>query len=118
MYADVMTDSMRAAIAETERRRTRQAAYNAEHGITPTSIVKAIDEVMSSVYERDYGPATPEPAGPVRPRTQAERDARIAELERGMKAAAAELDFEKAAALRDELRALRTQDLGLGPVEG
>jgi excinuclease ABC subunit B len=117
MYADVMTESMRAAIAETERRRTRQAAYNAEHGITPTSIVKAIDEVMSSVYERDYGPAVPEPAGPARPRTQAERDARIAELERAMKAAAAELDFEKAAALRDELRALRTHDLGLGPVE-
>ena len=54
MYADKMTDSMRLAIGETERRRTIQEAYNQEHGITPASIVKSIDEVMSSIYERDY----------------------------------------------------------------
>jgi excinuclease ABC subunit B len=113
MYADVMTASMRAAITETERRRARQQAYNDEHGITPTSIVKAIDDVLSSVYERDYG-ATPlvkdeRPAF----RTQAELDAHIAGLEKEMKAAAANLDFERAAALRDRVRALKTRELGL-----
>jgi excinuclease ABC subunit B len=112
MYADTVTASMRAAIAETERRRARQAAYNEEHGITPESVVRAIDEVMSSVYERDY--VTP----PVREaveafRSQAELDAEIARLEREMKAAAANLDFERAAALRDRLKVLRSRELGL-----
>ena len=112
MYADTMTASMKSAIAETERRRTLQAAYNEEHGITPESVVRAIEDVMSSVYERDY--ATP----PVREsaqmfRTQAELDAEIARLEREMKSAAANLDFERAATIRDTLKSLRTRELGL-----
>jgi len=112
MYADTMTDSMKSAIAETERRRALQAAYNETHGITPESVVRAIEDVMSSVYERDY--ATP----PVREgaqmfRTQAELDAEIARLEREMKSAAANLDFERAATIRDTLKSLRTRDLGL-----
>jgi excinuclease ABC subunit B len=118
MYADIVTDSMRAAISETERRRARQQAYNNEHGITPTSIVKAIDDVLSSVYERDYSsvPAVKDD----RPsfRTQAELDAHISALEKDMKAAAANLDFEKAAALRDEIRTLRVADLGLAATAG
>jgi excinuclease ABC subunit B len=113
MYADTMTDSMRGALDETGRRRARQSAYNTEHGITPTSIVKAIDDVLSSVYERDYM-GVPE-VKPLRAfRTQAELDAHMAALEKEMRAAAANLDFEKAAGLRDELRALKTRDLGLG----
>jgi excinuclease ABC subunit B len=114
MYADTRTDSMRAAINETERRRARQAAYNAEHGITPTSIIKAIDEGMSNVYDRDYV-AVPD-AGETRFafRSQAELDAHLARLDAEMKAAAANLDFERAAALRDQLRALKTRELGLG----
>jgi excinuclease ABC subunit B len=115
MYADTMTDSMKAAIGETSRRRALQAAYNTEHGITPTSVVKSIDDVLTSIYERDYM-GVPEKAEKGRPvfRTQAELDAHIASLEKDMKAAAANLDFEQAAALRDQIRALRTRDLGLG----
>jgi excinuclease ABC subunit B len=111
MYADTMTDSMKSAISETERRRALQAAYNEEHGITPESIVRHIDEVFSSVYERDY--ATP-PARDTREpfRTQAELDAEIARLEHEMKAAAANLDFEKAAGIRDTLKTLRSRELG------
>jgi excinuclease ABC subunit B len=111
MYADVMTESMKAAINETERRRARQQAYNAEHGITPMTIVKAIDDVLSSVYERDYSatPAVREERLPFK--TQAELDAHIAGLEKEMKAAAANLDFERAASLRDLVRSLKTREL-------
>jgi excinuclease ABC subunit B len=113
MYADKVTDSMRIAMGETSRRRAIQAAYNDEHGITPQSIVKAIDEVMSSVYERDY--LTPAIARETteRFRTQAELDAHLASLQEQMKSAAANLDFEKAASLRDEIKRLRDQELGL-----
>ncbi len=107
LYADRMTNSMRQAIDETERRRRVQEAYNLEHGITPASIVKQIDDVMSSVYERDYltAPRVVEPRETFRSR--AELDRKIAELERDMKAAAANLEFERAASVRDELRRLR-----------
>jgi len=112
MYADTVTDSMRAAISETERRRALQTAYNEAHGITPESVVRAIDDVLTSVYERDY--STPAPAASAQvPRTQAELDAEIARLQQEMKAAAANLDFERAATLRDTLKALRSRDLGL-----
>jgi excinuclease ABC subunit B len=113
MYADAVTDSMRGALNETERRRARQQAYNEEHGITPTSIVKSIDDVLSSVYERDYMavPAAREERLPFH--TQAELDAHIAALEKEMKAAAANLDFERAAALRDQVRTLKTRELGV-----
>jgi excinuclease ABC subunit B len=111
MYADQMTESMRAAINETERRRARQEEYNREHGITPQSIVKQIDEVMSSVYERDYmTPAAPRD-GTERFKTQAELDRHIASLQAEMKTAAANLDFEKAASLRDDIRRLRNPEL-------
>ena len=111
MYADNMTASMRSAIAETERRRALQAAYNEEHGITPESVVRQIDDVLTSVYERDY--MTPVVKGPQDLfRTQAELDAEIARLEKDMRAAAANLDFERAAAVRDTLKALRSRELG------
>jgi len=117
MYADSTTDSMRQCISETERRRAIQGAYNAEHGITPTSIIKAIDDVRMSIEERDYG-SVPDP-GDRRPRftSQGERMAYLAKLEADMKHAAADLDFERAARIRDELRNLRVADLGLAAVE-
>ncbi|MFB3854523.1 MAG: excinuclease ABC subunit UvrB [Vicinamibacterales bacterium] len=115
MYADRVTDSMRAAISETDRRRTAQEAYNREHGITPASIVKQIDEVLGSVYERDYVavPALREEAEPILSEVEALR--RVSALEREMKEAAANLDFERAASLRDRIRALRRRNLGLDP---
>jgi len=113
MYADAMTDSMRQAIGETDRRRAIQQAYNQEHGITPASIIKSIDEVMSSVYERDYvtiGSAVVEGESF---RSHGELEAHITQLQAQMKAAAANLEFEKAATLRDRIKQLRTRELGL-----
>jgi excinuclease ABC subunit B len=113
MYADVMTASMRSAIAETDRRRTSQEAYNSEHGITPASIVKGIDDVLSSVYERDYlGTPALEPAPGFR--TEAELDAYVAALGREMREAATNLDFERAATIRDRIKSLKRQELGIG----
>ena len=112
MYAETMTQSMRSAIGETDRRRRLQEAYNDAHGITPQSIVKQIDDVMSSVYERDY--MTPSLAGDLVERfhSQAELDAHIATLQQDMRGAAANLDFEKAAAIRDDIKRLRNPELG------
>jgi excinuclease ABC subunit B len=115
MYADAETASMRQAIGETSRRRARQAAYNAEHGITPASIVKAIDEVLSSVYERDYVQVPRAREAGRTFGTDAERAAYIAGLERRMREAAANLDFEEAASLRDQIRAVKQAGLGLEP---
>ena len=113
MYGDVMTESMKTAIGETSRRRQLQEAYNVEHGITPQTIVKAIDDVMTSVYERDYM-SVPDVAAPAEPfMTQAQIDARIAGLGRDMKAAAANLEFERAASIRDEIKKLRARSMGV-----
>jgi excinuclease ABC subunit B len=114
MYADTMTGSMRTAISETARRRQLQEAYNAEHGITPQSIVKQIDDVMSSVYERDYMTPPMLPGdGTMIFATQADLDAHVRRLQEQMKTAAANLDFEKAASIRDDIKRLRDADLGV-----
>ena len=113
MYADTATDSMRGALAEMERRRELQEAYNEAHGITPASIVKGIDGVLSSVYERDYVtiPVAKEERETFR--THAELEAHLATLEKDMRAAAANLEFERAATLRDRVRELRRGGLGV-----
>ncbi len=115
MYADTVTDSMQAALTEMSRRRDLQEAWNREHGITPASVSKDIDGVLSSVYERDYVTVPAAPPGPTY-RTQAEIDERIAALQAEMRAAAANLEFERAAALRDQVRDLRKLEIGVaGP---
>jgi excinuclease ABC subunit B len=111
MYADKVTESMRMALSETDRRREIQEAYNREHGITPTSIIKAIDEVMSSVYERDYVTIPADRDEREMFKTQAELDAHVASLDREMKSAAANLEFERAAGLRDRIKKLRSREL-------
>jgi excinuclease ABC subunit B len=113
MYADTVTDSMRTAMNETDRRRELQEEYNQAHGITPQSIVKQIDDVMSSVYERDYATPAATLDGTERFHNQQQLDAHIAGLQEQMRAAAANLDFEKAAALRDDIKRLRNPELGL-----
>ncbi|HEY7289156.1 MAG TPA: excinuclease ABC subunit UvrB [Vicinamibacterales bacterium] len=116
MYADTVTDSMRHAMNETDRRRALQEQYNAEHGITPQSIIKGIDDVMSSVYERDYVTPAATIDGTERFHNQQQLDAYIASLREQMRAAATNLDFEKAASLRDDIKRLRNPELGMpGP---
>jgi excinuclease ABC subunit B len=110
LYADRMTDSMKQAIGETERRRAVQAAYNVEHGITPASIVKNIDDVLKSVYERDYVTVPVVPDARDVFRSQAELAAHIVQQERAMRDAAANLEFEKAAAIRDRLKMLKSPE--------
>jgi excinuclease ABC subunit B len=113
MYADTVTASMQTCLNETDRRRRLQEAYNAEHDITPQSIIKSIDDVMSSVYERDYVTPAATVDGTERFHNQQQLDAYIAKLQEEMRAAAANLDFEKAAALRDDIKRLRNPELGL-----
>ncbi len=115
LYADRMTPSMRQAMDETERRRAVQEAYNVEHGITPASIIKHIDDVLSSVYERDYVTVPTAPDERDQFKTRAELEVFLGTLEREMREAAANLEFERAAALRDRLRRLRNPDRGGSP---
>jgi excinuclease ABC subunit B len=115
MYADTVTESMRVALEETSRRRVVQEAYNTAHGITPSSIIKAIDDVSMTVYNLDYGtPAVMEDREAYL--SPAELESRIEELQAQMRQAAANLDFERAAALRDRIKALKSRELGLAGV--
>jgi excinuclease ABC subunit B len=114
LYADAMTDSMRGAIEETSRRRKIQQDYNAANGITPQSIVKGIDEVLTSVYERDYLDYTRISEDKDIYLSPHRRKKRMDELAKLMKEASAALEFEKAAAYRDELTKLKKRELELG----
>ena len=113
LYADTETASMKAAIEETDRRRRLQREYNAAHGITPQSIIKGIDEVLTSVYERDYLDYTRIAEDKEIYLSPKKRKKRMEELEKLMKDAARALEFEKAAGYRDELIRLKKRELEL-----
>jgi len=110
LYADKMTRSMTEALGETNRRREKQQAYNITHGITPETIKRGITNILGSVYEADHLTVgiTDAPHLVGKP-----LKAHLADLERRMRDAAANLEFEEAARLRDEIRRIEAQDLGL-----
>jgi len=111
LYADRMTDSMRRAIDETDRRRTIQKAYNVEHGITPRSIISAIDMGLAEILKAEYGDTMEDEAANLPEfKTQAELDGFIAKLETEMRDAAKKFEFEQAAKLRDRIRELREKE--------
>jgi excinuclease ABC subunit B len=110
LYADKMTDSMRRAIDETERRRAIQMAYNQEHGITPQSIISKIDMELAGIVNADYVDIAEDAADVESFTSQEQLDAYIAALESDMREAAKKFEFEKAAQLRDKVRELKTKE--------
>ncbi len=110
LYADRMTDSMKQAIGETSRRREVQSAYNEEHGITPTSIVRPTDMSLARILKADYADLTEDTDSLPDFKSQDELDAHIANVESDMREAARKFEFEKAARLRDKVKELRTKE--------
>jgi len=111
MYADKVTGSMERAISEMERRRKLQTRYNEEHGITPTTVKKNIKNIIESIYEADYVkiPAVSEEKAEYLPLDEIPKI--IKSLKKEMKVAAAALEFEKAAEIRDRIRQLELMEL-------
>jgi excinuclease ABC subunit B len=112
LYADVMTDSMKQAIGETNRRRAKQEAYNREHNITPVSIVKSVDMQLARIVEADYVTVPLDEVAIGDVSTEAELAHAVTQLESQMREAAKNFEFERAAALRDRVRSLKQRDLG------
>jgi excinuclease ABC subunit B len=110
LYADVMTDSIRRALDETERRRTVQRAHNEEHGITPTSINRSLDMSLVHILKAEYADLTSQDDSLPEFETQQELDTYIGKLESDMREAAKKFEFEKAAKLRDTIKDLRTKE--------
>jgi excinuclease ABC subunit B len=111
LYADRMTDSMKKALDETNRRRAIQQAYNEENGITPESIIRPLDMTLVAIVGADYTDLTSsEVDGVPEFKSQEELDAYIKKLESDMREAAKRFEFEKAAKLRDVIKELRTKE--------
>jgi excinuclease ABC subunit B len=113
LYADTITGSIKAAMDETNRRRTLQKDYNKKNDITPQSITKRIDEVLTSVYERDYFDYSKISEDKDIYLSPEKRKKRMEHLEKSMKEAVRNLRFEKAALMRDELKKLKKRELEL-----
>jgi excinuclease ABC subunit B len=123
LYADKMTDSMRAAIDETNRRRARQQAFNEAHGITPQGIRKAVMDIMEGAYAqgraqyRRWARVAEDAPDALAALPPAEVAKRIRELEEQMYRCARDLEFEEAARLRDEIRRIRALGLEIPETE-
>jgi excinuclease ABC subunit B len=115
LYADRMTDSMRRAIGETDRRRAVQRAYNEEHGITPRSVISSMEMGLAQILKADYGDISEEETVGVPEFTsQTDVDQFIAKLETEMRESAKKFEFEKAARLRDQIKELRDKEFLFG----
>ena len=118
LYADRITRSMREAMDETSRRRAKQLEYNQEHGITPQSIIKAVDMELAAIVEADYLQVSTEDSLVDEFATEAQLRQAIADLEIKMREAAKKFEFEQAAALRDRIRALKQRTVEMyAPVQ-
>jgi excinuclease ABC subunit B len=113
LYADHMTDSMRQAIGETNRRRAKQEAYNREHNITPQSITRSVDMQLARIVEADYLTVPAEEVAIGEISSEQDLQQAVAQLEVQMREAAKNFEFERAAALRDRIRGLKQRDLGV-----
>ncbi|MFD2653250.1 excinuclease ABC subunit UvrB [Brucella rhizosphaerae] len=113
LYADNITGSMQRAMDETSRRREKQAAYNTEHGITPASVKKNITDILNSVYEQDHVRADISGFAEQGAMMGNNLTAHLEHLQKQMRDAAADLDFEKAARMRDEIKRLREMELAI-----
>jgi len=114
LYADKMTDSMRRALDETERRRVIQQAYNEENGITPESILRPIDMSLAQILKAEYADMTEQDETTPEFHNQQDLDAFVAKLEMEMRESAKKFEFEKAAKLRDRVKELKTKEFLFG----